>query len=298
MNNDALITSFLHFQETEKNASANTLRNYSHSITLFEQFIGEEFVGWRHCQPDLFRKWLFELMKNEASRSTVRLHFAALRSFYRFLVERHGLAHSPLAEVELPKAEQKIPVILNQTQCTELLELPLKIEHPKQTPTWVPTRDAAILELFYSSGLRLSELSSLNIEDIDQTNGSIRVIGKGNKERIVPIGSFALNAIQHYLKKVELYNGPLFLSKVKKRISNRAIGDILKKYLKASNIPIDITPHKLRHSFATHLLDNGADLRTVQSMLGHSSLSTTQIYTHVTKERLRNTYDAAHPRAK
>jgi len=242
--------------------------------------------------------WLFELMKQDMARSTIRLRFSALRSFYKFLVHRHGLAVSPLSEIQLPKVERKLPVILTQAQCVELLELPLKMELSKQAPEWLPLRDAAILELFYSSGLRLSELSDLDVKQIDHQNGSVKVLGKGSKERIVPIGKMALAAIQNYRHAAQLHDGALFISKVKKRISHRAIGDLLKKYLEASTIQLKVTPHKLRHSFATHLLDNGADLRSVQSMLGHESLSTTQIYTHVTKERLRESYNAAHPRAK
>lgn len=293
-----LPAAFISFQETEKSASPRTLRNYTQALNAFIDFSGNNFPGWRKCTAELFRLWLFELMKKDLARSTIRLKFSALRSFYKFLVHRHGLPVSPLSEVQLPKLERKLPIVLTQAQCIELLELPLKMELPKQAPEWLPLRDAAILELFYSSGLRLSELASLNVEDIAQTNGAIKVFGKGNKERIVPVGSHALQAIQKYRHTASLHEGPLFISKVKKRISNKAIGDLLKKYLRASSIQLEVTPHKLRHSFATHLLDNGADLRSVQSMLGHASLSTTQIYTHVTKERLRESYDAAHPRAK
>tara|TARA_B110000037_G_scaffold222129_1_gene295723 strand:- start:4910 stop:5398 length:489 start_codon:yes stop_codon:yes gene_type:complete len=159
-------------------------------------------------------------------------------------------------------------------------------------------RDAAILELFYSTGLRLAELASLNVKDIDTTNESVRVMGKGSKERLVPIGSHAMIAMQKYRSAAEVFQGPLFLSKLRKRLSTRSLNSVLKKYLAQSTIPFNVTPHKLRHSFATHLLDHGADLRSVQALLGHASLSTTQIYTHVTKERLREAYDSAHPRAK
>ncbi len=298
MENDHLISSFLIFLEIEKNSSENTLRNYSQALNSYMEFVGSDFVGWKKCEPEEFRLWLFELMKQDVSRSTIRLKFAALRSFYKYLVHRQGLKKSPLLDVQLPKIERKLPVVLTQNQCIELLEMPLKMEHPKQTPEWVPQRDAAILELFYSSGLRLSELAALDIDNIDQPGGCMRILGKGNKERIVPVGGHALAALEKYRQVANIYQGALFLSKVKKRISNRAIGDIIKKYLQASDIPLHITPHKLRHSFATHLLDNGADLRMVQSLLGHASLSTTQIYTHVTKERLRTAYDSSHPRAK
>eukprot|EP00112_Aurelia_sp_Birch-Aquarium-sp1_P003625 Seg14081.2 transcript_id=Seg14081.2/GoldUCD/mRNA.D3Y31 product="Tyrosine recombinase XerC" protein_id=Seg14081.2/GoldUCD/D3Y31 len=258
----------------------------------------DNFVGWRECTADDFRAYLFQCMKDEVSRSTIRLRFSALRSFYKFLVHRQGLAKSPLNDIQLPKAEKKLPVVLNQKQIIELLELPLKLEIDKQAPEWMPLRDAAILELFYSSGMRLSELVALDVKDIDVLSDCVKVLGKGNKERIVPIGSYAMRAIQKYRQVAQQHDGALFISKLRKRLSTRSVGKLLKKYLDASSIAINITPHKLRHSFATHLLDNGADLRSVQALLGHASLSTTQIYTHVTKERLKDAYDEAHPRAK
>ena len=179
----------------------------------------------------------------------------------------------------------------------ELLELPLEMEHPKQTPTWVPHRDRAVMEVFYSCGLRLHELVALDVKDFDFYTESIRVMGKGSKERVCPLGSHALEAVQAYRGVAKVTEGPLFLSKLRRRITTRAVSDLLQKYLEASTIPIRATPHKLRHSFATHLLDNGADLRSVQALLGHSSLSTTQIYTHVSTERLKRAYDESHPRA-
>ena len=151
--------------------------------------------------------------------------------------------------------------------------------------------------MFYSSGLRLAELAALEVSDIDPYNESVRVLGKGSKERIVPVGQPALEAIQHYRQRAKVQSGPLFVSKLRKRLGPTSIWSLVKKYLQLAQIPVPASPHKLRHSFATHLLDTGADLRSVQSMLGHASLSTTQIYTHVTTERLRKAYDQAHPRA-
>ena len=295
---EALVDAFLKFHEVEKNSSPRTLRNYSQALNAFESFLGDAFSGWRECSADDFRAYLFQCMKDEVSRATIRLRFSALRSFYKFLVHRQGLAKSPLNDIQLPKAEKKLPVVLNQKQIVELLEIPLKLEIDKQAPEWMPLRDTAVLELFYSSGMRLSELTSLNVEDIDVLSDCVKVLGKGNKERIVPIGSYAMKAIQKYRQVAKVHDGALFISKLRKRLSTRSVGSLLKKYLDASSIEINITPHKLRHSFATHLLDNGADLRSVQALLGHASLSTTQIYTHVTKERLKDAYDDAHPRAK
>ncbi|GAA5495083.1 tyrosine recombinase XerC [Rubritalea halochordaticola] len=288
---------FIEFQRVEKSASPRTLRNYSQALVAFESFFNEgEFPGWKNATPDHFRAYLYQMMQQDMARSTIRLHFSALRSFYKFLVHRHGLAKSPLTDVQLPKLERKLPVVLNQKQVIELLEAPLNAPLPKQAPPWLPLRDAAILELFYSTGMRLAELAALNVEDIGDE--VIRVVGKGSKERIVPVGSYALAAVQKYRSAAGHHAGPLFISKLKKRLSTKSIGELLKKYLADTSIPFHVTPHKLRHSFATHLLDNGADLRSVQELLGHSSLSTTQIYTHVSKQRLRESYDKAHPRAK
>jgi integrase/recombinase XerC len=294
----ALEQDFLRFMETERSASPRTIINYQLALNTYRTWRGEKFAGWRDCTADEFRLWLYEMMKANLSKATVRLRFAALRSFYKHLVHRRGLAKSPIAEVQLPKTERKLPVILNVTQIEELLTLPLRVPLQKQTAAWMPMRDAAILELFYSSGLRISELRALDVRDLDFLGESVKVMGKGAKERIVPIGGPALSAIQRYLREVAITQGAVFVGKHRTRISQQAIDQLLKKYLKLSSIPFQISPHKLRHSFATHLLDAGADLRSVQTLLGHSSLSTTQIYTHVTKERLREAYDAAHPRAK
>jgi site-specific recombinase XerD len=231
------------------------------------------------------------------ARPTIRLHFAALRTFYKFLNQRHGLRDNPLKEVQLPKLEKKLPVFLNPQQIEELLSAPLRVEKQAQAPLWMPARDAAILELFYSSGLRLAELVALDVKDVDVFSESVRVLGKGRKERVVPVGVPALEAIQRYRQAARVEVGPLFLSKVRKRISAANVWLAIQRYLRHTSIGVRISPHKLRHSFATHLLDAGADLRSVQSLLGHASLSTTQIYTHVTTERLKKAYDQAHPRA-
>lgn len=292
------VESFLHFMEVERSASPRTLGSYRDALAGFQNSFGEVFPGWRELEPDHFRAWLFRLMKDGLSRSTIRLRFAALRSFYKFLVHRRGLAKSPVADIQLPKPEKKLPVVLSMAQVDELLALPLTLPLPRNTPEWVPLRDAAILELFYSCGLRISELRSLDVKDVDFLGENLRVLGKGSKERLVPIGSPALAALQRYLREASIASGALFLSKRRTRITQQAVDQLLRKYVGLSSIPFKISPHKLRHSFATHLLDAGADLRSVQSLLGHASLSTTQIYTHVTKERLRDAYDQAHPRAK
>ncbi len=297
MKSDQQQERFLEFLRVEKNSSPRTLRNYSHALVTLQKRLGEQFLGWESLTPDHFRSTLFAFMKEEAARSTIRLHFSAYRSFYKYLTHREGLPFNPVAEIQLPKVEKKLPVVLSIAQMEELLTLPLKCKQPQQAPLWVAARDTAILELFYSSGLRLSELTSLDVADIDFISETTRVLGKGNKERLLPIGRLALTSLQHYQKHANVYEGPLFISKLRKRLSTRSINNLLEKYLNQSSIPFKVTPHKLRHSFATHLLDHGADLRSVQSLLGHASLSTTQIYTHVTKERLRHAYNEAHPRS-
>ncbi len=293
---DSLVDSFLEYLSVEKNSSHRTLTNYAHAMSRFRAW-HSSFPGWLKVQPDDFRDYLYDCMKAEFARSTIRLHFAALRSFYKFLTRREGLAVNPVIEVQLPKSEKKLPVVLTQAQVTELLEMPFKAEQPKQAPEWTASRDTAILELFYSSGVRLAELAALNIDDFDFHQECVRVFGKGSKERICPVGSMAAEAIHAYRNQARVMEGPLFISKLRRRLSTRAISDVFKKYHALSSIPVNVSPHKLRHSFATHLLDHGADLRSVQTLLGHASLSTTQIYTHVSIERMKTVYDKTHPRA-
>ncbi len=294
---DPEIEAFMEFLAVEKNVSPRTLQNYERALLAFKSK-SEQFSTWQDCTADDFRLYLYDCMKRALARSTIRLEFAALRSFYRFLTLRRGLEKNPLLDVQLPKLEKKLPVVLTLKQIEELLELPFKIEQPKQAPVWVAARDAAVMEVFYSTGVRLHELAAMDVKDFDFFNETIRVLGKGSKERICPLGSHALKALERYRFEAKVTDGALFLSKLRKRITTRAISDIIKKYLRHSDIPIEVSPHKLRHSFATHLLDNGADLRSVQALLGHSSLSTTQIYTHVSTQRMKEVYDEAHPRAK
>lgn len=292
---DRLADAFFEYLENERNASPRTLVNYRHALKEFRAAIAEP--AWKELTADHFRRYLFMTGKRGIAKPTQRLHFAALRTFYRFLMERHGLAANPLKLVQLPKLDRKLPVVLTAKQVVELLEAPLKVEKQKQAPAWMPLRDAAILELFYSSGLRLAELASLDVASIDIFTESVRVLGKGRKERVVPIGQPALEAIQKYRQAANVQAGPLFLSKLRKRLAPLNIWLAIQRYLPHTSIPLKVSPHKLRHSFATHMLDAGADLRSVQALLGHASLSTTQIYTHVTVERLKKVYDQAHPRA-
>jgi len=301
---DRLASDFFKSLEYERNVSPRTLINYRHALTLFRTFYDAQkklgphaSVPWLDLTPDHFRAFLFSLMKKGDAKATVRVHFAALRTFFRFLTERHGLAANPLKAVLLPKIGRRLPLVLTQKQVVELLTAPTRAPRLKQAPAWAADRDVAIMELFYSSGLRVAELCSLEVKDIDPFNETVRVLGKGRKERICPVGAPALEAIQRYRHAANVQSGPLFINKSRKRLGASNVWTMLKKYQRHTSIPIAVSPHKLRHSFATHLLDNGADLRSVQSLLGHSSLSTTQIYTHVSIERMKKAYDQSHPRA-
>ncbi len=292
---DRFTEQFLAHLDVERNVSPRTLRNYRQALRDFREAVPER--AWRELKADDFRRYLFERMKAGLGKPTIRLHFAALRTFYRYLVERHGLQDNPLKQVQLPKLDKKLPVVLTAKQVGALLAAPLAMVKSDKAAKWMPQRDAAILELFYSSGLRLSELASLEVRDVDTFSESVRVLGKGRKERIVPVGSLALDAIQKYRQAAAVHAGPLFINKSRRRLSTHSVWLSLKRYLAFADIPQNISPHKLRHSFATHLLDAGADLRSVQTLLGHVSLSTTQIYTHVSVERLKKAYNEAHPRA-
>ena len=292
---DPLADEFFRYLEVERNSSPRTITAYRQALTGFRA--GQSAPSWKKCVADDFRDYLFAAMKKRQARSYIRLQFSAFRTFYRFLKERKGLRRDPVRELELPKAGKNLPLVLTRQQVDELLSAPLRVVKNRAAPIWMPLRDAAIMELFYSSGLRLGELASLNVADLDIYTESVRVLGKGRKERICPVGAPALEVVSRYRAAANVQSGPLFLNKARKRISPRSIWLTLKRYLRDTSIPVTISPHKLRHSFATHLLDGGADLRSVQALLGHASLSTTQIYTHVTVERLKRAYNDAHPRA-
>ena len=286
---------FFRYLEAEQNASPRTIRTYRVSLQAFRAF--RPGSDWTRLQATDFRAWMLELMDSGRARASIRTRFAALRAFYRFLLLRQAVRKNVLLEVVLPKPERQLPRFLTTGQLETLVETPGRNEKSRQAPTWMAARDAAVIELFYSTGMRLSELVGLNVADVDPINESARVSGKGGRERICPVGGPALEAIQRYRREAGVHSGPLFLNKSRRRLSGRSVHALLQLRLRQAGLPTDLSPHKLRHSFATHLLDNGADLRSVQSLLGHASLSTTQIYTHVTIDRLKSAYFAAHPRA-
>jgi site-specific recombinase XerD len=263
-------------------------------LESFRQF---RAVPWTKATREDFRAFLFHLIKAGRARASIRLTFSALRSFFAFLVLRKLFLNNVIKSLDLPKKEKQLPRFLTNSQVELFLEKPEKSHRHKQAPSWMGSRNEAIFELFYSCGLRLAELVRLEVRDVDAITETVRVFGKGAKERICPIGTPALEAISRYRQKADVHAGPLFINKSRRRLSGRSIWFAMKRYLREAGLPADLSPHKLRHSFATHLLDNGADLRSVQSLLGHASLSTTQIYTHVTAERLKRAYASAHPRA-
>lgn len=289
---------FLEYMRVEKGASPHTLAAYERNFRLFAEWMGERFETWQSCTAEVFRAWLYEAMQQQLKPASIRQRFASLRSLYAYLMRREGMSSNPLADVTLPRAQAGLPVHLSLRQMEELLSLPLRTPVDKKSPEWLPYRDAAILELFYSCGIRLSELVSLNADALMHGEDCVRVVGKGRKVRLVPVGEYAREAVLRYLERaVPDPDGPLFLSRLGRRMTGRSVQLMLDKYLRCSDIPFHISPHKLRHTFATHLLDAGADLRSVQELLGHSSLSTTQIYTHVTKTRMQQVYRQSHPRA-
>jgi len=318
---DKWISKFLAHLATDRGASVYTQRNYKQALTEFSRWHTESLksevqsprsaadVAWEKLSRDDFRSFVRFLGRNNLSRAAVQLRFSALRTFYKFLI-RHGAAESsPIKNLSLPKLEKRLPKFLTKQQMEALLIAPfelLKIQKTKKAGRPISQiaalRDVAVLETIYSCGLRVSELCGLRVDDVDWSEQIVRVRGKGKKERIVPIGRPALMAIQDYWNTFKQPPGgasPIFFSETQKRapLAPVQLARRLKQFLVIAGLDPGLTPHKLRHSYATHLLDAGADLRSVQELLGHAHLVTTQVYTHVTTERLKKAYDAAHPRA-
>ena len=311
------IDRFAQHLTTDRGLSVYTVRNYTQTLGEFHKWHQNErqqAPAWTSLQRDDFRAYLRSLGRGKLSRAAIQLRFSALRTFYKFLVRRGVLESSPIKNISMPKLEKRLPRFLTAKQMEDLLMAPLQARAlpPGDTPAQkkpgrpvessVLERDVAILETIYSCGLRISELCGLRVEDIDAGEQLVRVRGKGKKERQVPIGAPALSAIEAYWKalpQAPAANEPVFFSSIKstKPMQPRRLQSRLKGYLEIAGLDPHLTPHKLRHSYATHLLDAGADLRSVQELLGHAHLVSTQVYTHVTTERLKKAYDDAHPRA-
>jgi tyrosine recombinase XerC len=294
---------FMEKLKHEKGFSKHTLRAYQHDLAQFDKFLTDEKCkDLKHINHLLLRKFLATLRFEKNSKRTMARKLASLRSFFKFLNQEGELVSNPFEILRTPKQEKKLPHFLSISEVDTLLKTP-------DESKIFGLRDRAILETLYSTGIRVSELVGLNEEDVDFYGGMIKVQGKGKKERLAPIGSYAIKAIKEYVnssqehrragkkKKSLNRNAPLFLNKYGSRLSSRSVARSLDKYLKMAGINLLTSPHTFRHSFATHMLDKGANLRSVQELLGHSNLSTTQIYTHVTTERLKQVYDKSHPRA-
>jgi integrase/recombinase XerC len=288
------VEDFLSFLTTEKGASVHTTKNYGIDLREFAKFLaGKELSGLTYLD---IRSFLAFLKTREYSKSSISRKLACLRSFFKYLVRENILTQNPAAGIATPKKEKRLPSFMNPDEITKLLEAPAK-------NSWEEKRDKAILEMLYSSGLRVSELAGLNHDDLDFFQGLVRVRGKGKKERIVPVGQAALNSLRAYCdmkaprENANAIKKPLFISRIGSRLTDRSVRRMILKYVKRTGLGKEISPHTFRHSFATHMLDRGADLRSVQELLGHANLSTTQIYTHVTTQRLKDAYVAAHPRA-
>ncbi len=301
------IDRFLDSLAAEKGYSAHTVRAYRHDLVELVTYVARGAGGKNRDQVDPARvavealnslhiRGFLGFLHDRNDKATIARKLAAVRSFFRYLRKIGAVAENPAAAVRTPKHGKPMPVYLTVDDMFRMLDQP-------QPDDVLGLRDRAMLETLYSTGVRVSELAGLNVEDVDARNGLIRVLGKGNKERSVPIGRKALDAIDAYRRARADLNGgmsadrgALFLNKNMGRLTTRSIARVVHRLARSCGLPVPVSPHALRHSYATHLLDAGADLRAVQELLGHSSLSTTQRYTHVSVDRLMAAYDKAHPR--
>lgn len=286
------IDKFLNYLKVEKNSSVHTLINYSVDLKELSLFIESKEI--KDIDVLDVRKFLVNLRQKGFKKVTIARKMACLRSFFKFLCREGHIKLNPMVGLVGPKLDKKLPIFLSEDDMTKLLDAP-------DISDLAGLRDKAILETLYSTGVRVSELVGLNVEHIDFISGVIRVFGKGKKERLAPIGDKALRVIKSYLEKrskdINLSNRVLFLNKDGRRLTDRSVRNIVDKHIKVASVRGDISPHSLRHSFATHLLNRGADLRSVQELLGHANLATTTIYTHLSTEKLKSVYDLTHPRA-
>ena len=286
------IEKYLRYLEYEKNASVYTLTCYRSDLEAFHQTFSETPV--EKITLLTLRRFLADLKAKNLQKVTIARKLSSLRSFFKFLCREGYLKTNPVHSLQTPKQEKRLPKVLGVAEMEKLLEGPVE--------GLQGLRDRAILETLYSSGLRVSELTQLNVPQVDFIGGVVKVSGKGKKERLSPIGEKALRAIRPYLEKRSCHkrvqnSEVLFTNKSGTRLSSRSVRRVVNRAVQRTSLTTHISPHTLRHSFATHLLDRGADLRAVQELLGHQYLSTTQIYTHVSAERLKKVYEKAHPRA-
>lgn len=295
------LTDFFRYLRVEKNASPHTIAGYQADIDDFFAFAAAKLdmdeVPLAAVTPILIRAYLAYLKDEDYARRTIARKMAALRSFFRHLCRETVVAENPFAAVRTPKLEKRLPVFLDPGEINAILDLPANND--------LGRRDAAVLELLYATGMRVSELAGLAVRDVDFATGYALVYGKGSKERVVPVGRKAIAALKVYLErprprlmaKSGATHDRLFVNSRGGPLTDRSVRRVVDKYVEALALAKKVSPHTIRHTFATHLLNNGADLRAVQELLGHVNLSTTQLYTHVTKDRVKAVYQQAHPRA-
>ena len=289
---------FMHYLTIEKGLAKNTLLSYKRDLDSYRKFLKKQgMTDWNEVARIHIVQFLSKLKDDGKSPKTLARHTASIRSFHQFLLREHVAETDPSVHIESPQTQKSLPKVLSPEETEALLDAP-------DVTDVFGKRDKAILELLYATGMRVSELIDLNIDNVHMEMGFVRCIGKGNKERIIPVGQLALKAIHTYLMEArpELSNktaktDALFLNHHGGRLTRQGLWKIIKRLAEEADIQKPLTPHTLRHSFATHLLMNGADLRAVQEMLGHADISTTQIYTHVTNVRLKDVYSKFHPRA-
>ncbi|MFV9510749.1 site-specific tyrosine recombinase XerD [Tepidibacillus sp. LV47] len=294
---ERFIEQFTHYLLVEKGLAQNTIDSYRRDLISYFKFLKKyEIASIEDTNRSHIIAYLLSLKNNGRATTTISRNLASIRAFYQFLVRDRFIEKDPSQNLESPKIDKRLPKVLTVEQVEILLNMP-----DINTPAGI--RDRAMLELLYATGIRVSELVALNVDDLNLTMGFLKCIGKGAKERIVPLGSMAIKSIKSYLDSARgkllkrTVEEALFVNHHGKRLTRQGFWKIIKKYAKMASIETQITPHTLRHSFATHLLENGADLRSVQEMLGHADISTTQIYTHITRSKLKEVYSKAHPRA-
>ncbi|HUU63983.1 MAG TPA: tyrosine recombinase XerC [Dehalococcoidia bacterium] len=295
---EKLLNNYIRYLEVERHASPYTVRNYTHDLRHFLEFLNMENVATlEDVDRKLLRRYIASLQEQGFEKSSLSRKLSALRSFYFYLMQRNFTSSNPLLTVSSPKLEKRLPSFLSSNEVVRLLETPV-------TTTPQGQRDRAMLELLYASGIRVSEIVGLDLENVNIEAHEVRVWGKGSKERMVLMGKPAATALDRYIHngRRELQGNSstnaLFINRYGKRLSERFLQKAISRYALAAGLGKRVFPHMMRHSFATHLLDGGADLRVVQELLGHANLATTQIYTHVTQSQARKVYLAAHPRAR
>ena len=286
---------FLEFLQKDKKLSSNTLQSYKRDITQYESYINEENLQYLKVTKDDIKKYLENLKNIGKKTSTISRNLASIRSFYQYLVRTKKIKEDPTEGIQSPKVEKRVPSVLSSKEVELLLEQPKAVDLKG-------IRDKAMLEFAYATGMRVTEIINLNIEDVNLKEGYVSCTN-ANKQRNIPLGAISINALKEYIKKARPYliksedEKSLFVNINGKRLTRQGFWKIVKFYKEQAHIDKDITPHVLRHSFATHLLQNGADLKAIQVMLGHSDISSTQVYMQFQDEGLKNIYKKAHPRA-